>query len=216
MMTDLTPMHVKQAIANLESRMLELEEENSILRAKVDGIENKFVRDVEDEARGYHRKPSEAHWQEFFRSQKEAELARAVLDAAVKWYADYWFDHSVGGRRCGCPACVLQNAVRAYEAAQKGDSQCMEETKAAGDNGDAGNRLFRLELTVAKNEEDIRKLDQQFQPLYEAVNKQFESRQGAGDSAHSPTSIPGPSTSAATPSDENRNKELQAVDPSGC
>jgi hypothetical protein len=200
MMTDLTPMHVKQAIANLESRMLELEEENSILRAKVDGIENKFVSDVEDEAR----------------EQKMTPKARAVLDAAVKWYADYWFDHSVGGRRCGCPACVLQNAVRAYEAAQKGDSQCMEETKAAGDNGDAGNRLFRLELTVAKNEEDIRKLDQQFQPLYEAVNKQFESRQGAGDSAHSPTSIPGPSTSAATPSDENRNKELQAVDPSGC
>jgi hypothetical protein len=58
----------------------ELEEENSILRAKVDGIENKFVRDVEDEARGeWHREhPPEDPL------CMVPKLARAVLDAAVE------------------------------------------------------------------------------------------------------------------------------------
>jgi hypothetical protein len=146
-MNDPSLTHLRQAITNLESRVTELEEEYSILRAKVDGIEHKFVSDVEDEARGYHRKPSEAHWQEFFRSQKEAELARAVLDAAVE-YAKL----RMNGLKP--PTHRLLFAVRAYEAAQK-------------DN------------------------------------------QGAGDSAHSPTSIPGPSTSAATPPDKNSETQVE-------
>jgi hypothetical protein len=64
--------------------------------------------------------------------------ARAVLDAAVAWYADFRFDHSVGGLECRCKACLLQKAPRAYEAAKANRKTALESLREKARNGDEG------------------------------------------------------------------------------